>query len=247
MQRTFNYTGRRKIDQKEALFSFFGSEDSPSFNVEFRFDAKDYPEDASLYVEAYFKETRQRFDFGKTSKIVPPRNRKLTEIDLSGPTLFRVMVVDESGSHGLLLASGEAFRADKDSENEKDKSSILTVVKKPLGQMTWKVEFETGGIPELCLNNSIPNAIEKMKTDPHFQALILPAALRQVLIYFLWNESDEEDDIVEKWMAFAQYFAEQKPDVSDPIILLGWIDDVVSSFSHKFDMCDRLLHAIKED
>ncbi len=247
MQRTFNYTGRRKIEQSEALFSFFGPEDSPSFNVEFRFDAKEYPDDASLYVEAYYKETRQRFYFGTISKIVPPSDRGLTQLDLSGSTLFRIMIVDESGLHGLLLASGEAFRGDKDNNDDQDKTSILTVVKKPLGQLTWKVEFETGGVPELCINNSIPNAIEKMKSDPHFQALVMPAALRQVLIYFLWNDTDEDDEIASKWMGFAKYFGEEKPDDNDPVRLINWVDDVVSSFSQRFEMCDRLLNAIKED
>ncbi|WP_339670980.1 hypothetical protein [Dasania marina] len=246
MQRTFNYTGRQKIEQGEAIFSFFGSEESPSFNVEFRFNSKKYPDDSSLYVEAYYKETRQRFFFGKTSKIVPPLDRTLTEIDLSGSTLFRVMVVDESGSHGLLLASGEAFRGDKNINNEQDRSSILAVVKKPMGQLTWKVEFEAGGIPELCINNNIPNAIDKMKYDPYFQSLILPAALRQVLVYFLWNETDEDDEICSKWMEFAKYFGEAKPDDDDPVRLVNWIDDVVSSFSQSFDMCDRLLSVIKE-
>ena len=246
MQRTLNYTGRKKIDQADALFSFFGPEDSPSFNVEFRINENDFPQDSSLYVEAYYKETRQRYDFGKVSKIIPPEDRLLSEIDLSGPTLFRVLVVDESDSHGLLLASGNSFRADKDDDDEKDRSSILTVVKKPMGQLTWRVEFETGGVPELCLNTSIPNAIDKMKSDPHFQALVLPAALRQVLIYFLWNEVDEDNDVAKKWMDFAHYFGEEKPDTEDPLTLIGWVDDVVSAFSLKFNLCDRLLKAVKE-
>ncbi len=247
MQRTFNYTGRKKIDQSEALFSFFGPEDSPSFNVEFRINENDFPNESSVYVEAYYKETRQRYNFGKISKITPPEDRSITEVDLSGSTLFRVLVVDESESHGLLLASGKAFRADKDNNEEKDRSSILTVVKKPMGQLTWRVDFETGGIPELCLNSNIPNAIDKMRSDPHFQALVLPAALRQVLIYFLWNEDDEDNEVAEKWMEFAKHFGEEKPDNPDPLTLMGWVDEIVSEFSIKFNLCDRLLKAIKED
>jgi hypothetical protein len=247
VQRIFNYTGRKKIDKSEALFSFFGPEDTPSFNVEFRLNENDFPKESSLYVEAHCGETRQRFAFGKISKIVPPEDRSLTEVDLSRPTLFSVLVVDESKKHGLLLASGISFRGDKDNNEEKDRSSILTVVKKPMGQLTWRVEFETGGVPELCLNTSIPNAIDKMRSDPHFQALVLPAALRQVLIYFLWNEEDEDNEIAEKWMEFAKYFGEEKPDSEDPLTLMGWVDDVVSAFSMKFNLCDRLLKAVKED
>ncbi|MFQ3246618.1 MAG: hypothetical protein ACI9SP_003271 [Arenicella sp.] len=247
MQRTFNYTGRKRIEQTEALFSFSGPEDLPSFNVEFKINEHDFPLESSLYVEAYYKETRQRYDFGKISKIVPPADRSLTKVDLSGSTLFRVLIVDESESQGLLLASGSSFRADGDSNEEKDRSSILTVVKKPMGQLTWRVDFDTGGPPELCLNTNIPNVIDKMRTDPHFQALVLPAALRQVLMYFLWNEDDLDNEAVGKWMVFAEYFGEEKPESTDPSTLMDWVDNVVSEFSMKFTLCDRLLKAVEEE
>ena len=249
MQRTLNYTGRRKIEKKEALFSFTEEADGvPEFNVLFSFDEAEYPADASIYVEAHHKETRQRYDFGKISKITPPADRKLKEIDLSGPTLFKVLIVDESGRHGLLLASGEEFRADADNKDDENKSSLLAVVTRPLGQLTWTVEFETGGMPELCLNSRIPNAIEKMRLDPIFQALILPAALRQVLTYYLWNNDDEEDsESCQHWMAFSKLFAESKPESDDPSDLLNWIDEVVEGFTTRFDLSDRLVNASREE
>lgn len=193
MQRTLNYTQRKRIEQKQAQFSF-SDEDSevPEFDVTFNLDFSDYPADATLYVEAYHKETRQRFSYGKVSRITPPQNRNLGQIDLSGPILFRVIIVDESGNHGLLLASGEGFRADEGEDKDR-RSSLLSVALRPLQQTPWKVEFETGGPPELSLNRSIPNALEKMRTDPVFQSLILPAALRQVLTFYMWNEDDESE------------------------------------------------------
>ena len=247
MQRTFNYTGRKRIEQTEALFSFTGPDETPSFAVEFRIRESEYPKDASVYVEAHYKETRQRYYFGKVSKIIPPEDSSLTEVDLSGPTLFRVMIVDESAENGLLLASGENFRADIDPNEEKDRSSIITVVKKDLGQQTWTLAFETGGAPELCINSKIPNAIEKLRADPYFQGLILPAAFKQVLIFYLWNEDLGETEISKKWMEFAETYGEKMPDSNDPETLMSWVDDVVSEFSKEFNMCDRLLQGIKED
>ena len=244
MQRTFNYTGRRKIAQAEALFSLTGPSECPSFNVLFKIEPNEFPEDAALYVEAYYKETRQRFSFGVISRIAPPEDTQLNDIDLSGPTLFRVIIVDEKNSHGLLLASGEAFRADV-GESDQDKTSILKVVQRPLGKETWKIEIETGGNPALILNNSIPDAIEKMKSDPYFQALVLPAALRQVLMYFLWNEEDQEKEVCEKWMSFAKHFGGEIPYGTDPSTLMGWVDDVVEDFSANFDLCDRLVTVLK--
>ena len=248
MQRTLNYTERRRIDQKEALFSFTEADDGiPSFNVKFNLDTDFYPDDADLLVEAHYKETRQRFHFGKISNIAPPENRKLDQLDLTGPTLFRVMIVDTSGHHSLLLASGDQFRGDSDTKEEENKSSLLTVKTSPhLGQITWRIEFDTGGIPELYLNNRIPGAIQKMSEDPLFQSLVLPAALRQILMYFLWNDN-EESEYSKRWMTFASSFAENKPEDNDPEALTSWVEDVVAGFSTRFDLCDRLVNSERSD
>jgi hypothetical protein len=247
MQRTLNFTNRKRIEQKDALFSITDtSSEVPEFNVVFNLDATQFPADSHLYVEAHHKETRQRFDFGTVSKIRPPTNRLLEELDLSGPILFRVIIVDESGKHGLLLASGENFRADGGDADDDNKSSILTVTTRPMGQLTWKVEFETGGLPELCLNNNIPNAIEKMRVDQTFQALILPPALRQVLIYYLWSD-DQESEIYQHWMAFAMLFTDAKPDGEGANELLEWVDEVVEGFVTLFGMCDMLVNEMRGD
>ena len=243
MQRTLNYTQRRRIEQKQAQFSFADkSAEVPEFDVTFGIDSSHYPDDAALYVEAYHKETRQRFSFGKVSKIVPPQNRKLEQIDLSGAILFRVIIVDETGRHGLLLASGEGFRADA-ADDEESKSSIFAVVSRPLNQIPWKVDFDTGGPPELCLNSSIPNAIEKMRTDAVFQSLILPAALKQVLTFYMWNE-DSDSEVSERWLSFASLFSD-KPESNDPAELMDWIEDVVDGFTARFDLCDRLNNELR--
>lgn len=244
MQRTFNYTQRRKIEKKEAQFSFEkDSLDSPVFNAHFSLDTTLYPSEAVIYVEAYYKETRQRFDYGSVANIQPPKSRVLDKLDLTGPIKFRVLIVDERESHGLLLASGDDFRAD-DSDDD-DRSSILPVRKRDLGQLTWKVEFETGSMPELCVNNAIPDVIEKVKSDPVFQSLILPSALKQVLVYYLWNEEDEDNDNYQQWLSFAEMLADKKPSTVDVIELLTWVDEVVENFSSRFDLTDRLMHSMR--
>ena len=246
MQRTLNYTGRKRIEQKEALFSFGNdNNDVPEFNVEFKLASVDYPQDASLYVEAYYKETRQRFSFGRVSAIKPPTDRRLNQIDLSGPPQFRVTIVGGSNKHCLILASGEGFRADADDKPDDNRSSILNVKTWDLGQKTWEISFETDGMPELLLNKKIHNPIERMRSDPMFQALILPAALKQVLTWYLWN-SGEESEGRAYWMAFAGLFGEKKRDDDDPVEMAQWIDTVVDGFATKFGLCDKLINSTGE-
>jgi len=248
MQQTLNYTNRKRIEKHEALFSFVeNGVEVPEFNVLFKFDPEAYPADASLYVEAHHNETRQRFGFGKISRITPPKNRKLDELDLSGSIHFSVLIVDETGKHGLLLASGTGFKADTDDGEENNRSSILTVRSTSnLGQLPWKIEIVSGELPTLYLNSSIPNAIEKMRIDPVFQSLILPAALKEILTFYLWNE-DQESEEAKQWLAFAVTFAEPTPESKDPSEMLEWVEEVVLGFAKRFDLSDRLVNNIREE
>lgn len=245
MQTTLNYTNRKRIEKKEVLFSFTEDEaEIPEFNVLFNMDMDRYPSDASVYVEAYHKETRQRFDFGKVSNISPPEDRRLTELDHSGSIQFRVLIVDESGKNGLLLASGTKLNAKSD--DGLDKSSILSVKSVDLGQIPWKMQMEYGERPILLLNNSIPNSIHKMRHDQVFQSLILPAAFREILTFFLWND-DNQSDQAKQWFAYADDFAESKPTTQDTSELLDWVDAVVTEFAKRFDLSDRLVKNLNEE
>ena len=101
MRRQLNYTGKKKVTRKEAIFSFADDSDPiPEFNVLWSLDEESYPENAAIYVEAHYKETRQRFCYGTIGSIMPPANRCLDQLDLTGTTLFDVLIVDETGRHG---------------------------------------------------------------------------------------------------------------------------------------------------
>lgn len=243
MQRTFNYTSRKKIERIEAIFSL-SEEVVPEFDVDLRLaDIEQYPDDASLYVEAHYKETRQRFSFGKISKITPPSDRKLTEIDLSGTVQFDLLIVDETSKRGLLLARGERFTAGDDSKEDSKRSGIFDVLTRPLDQLAWKIDIENGQKPQLILNNHIPDAMSRIRSDAIFQSLILPSALKQVLTYYLWNEEDEEgDENFQIWLQLGEFYGEEKPESSDPAELLLWIDKVVGNFAKQFDLSDRLVN-----
>jgi len=240
MQRTFNYTNRKKITKEQAKFTLVSTGNVPEFSVIFNLPDDSYPEDALLFVEAYCKETRQRFSFGNASRIQPPVNLVLDEIDLSAPTQFRVLVVDETGKHGKIIASGEGFKPAGDEDND-NKSSLLPVHARQMGDVVWKIEINTGGKPELCINSKIPDGIGKIKSDPLFQSLVLPAAMREILLQYLWNEDNyDEDENYERWVAFATLLAGEKPASNDQEALSSWVEECVEEFSTRFGMCDLL-------
>ena len=185
MQRTINHTGRRKIEAKEIHINIQDQENgAPVFDVDFSLNREKLPDSASIYIEAYQRNTLQRFNFGTVGNIRKPENRELDQIDLTSPTLFRIRIVDEAEHLGRLIASAERLKP-KDESDEEQRSSLLVVRSRHLGQQTWKIEFDTGGKPELCINRRIPDAIGQLKSNPQFQSLILPGAFRQVLTFFL--------------------------------------------------------------
>lgn len=248
MQRTINHTGRRKVETKELQINMLeDSNGKLSFDVDFSLNREKLPDTASIYIEAYQRNTLQRFNFGKVGEIRKPENRELDQLDLSSPTLFRIRIVDENENLGRLVASAERLKPE--GENDEDqRSSLLVVRSRPLGQQTWKVEFDTGGKPELCINSRIPDAIGQLKNNPQFQSLILPGAFRQVLMFLLWNEDDEsEGSVAEEWMTFAEHIASERPHGDDPSQLLAWIDEVVERFSEAFELCDILLQKLEGD
>lgn len=241
MQRTFNYTGRARIDRSEVQIRLDNVDgEVPLIDADFNFRERGLPKDSKIYVEAYHRNTLKRFDFGTLDSMVKPADRRLDGIDHSGPTLFRVRVVDESEEIGKVLASAEKLRAHGEDDDE-NRTSLLTLRTRPLAQQTWKLEFETGGKPELVINSNVPGAIERLRSDVLFKTLILPAALREILMFYIWSESDDDDPVVEQWMMFAETIAMKRPAEKTYDVQLEWIEDVVDRFSERFELCDQLV------
>ena len=241
MLRTLNYTGRIKINRTQAVFSINSQKEAcPNFDVALSLDEDEFPSDAKVYIEAYYQQTQQRFDFGTISQTKPPVNRDLNEIDLSGPTLFRVLVVDETGNHGLLLGSGSQFKA-KDDGADEHRTSLLSVRSFDMGEVPWRLNIANNLEPELLLNSKLGNPIEKIKSDATFQALVLPSVLREILSYYLWNEEGIDDnDACRRWFTYAELLGDKKPTTDDPSDLTDWINNVIREFCEQFSLVGSL-------
>jgi hypothetical protein len=238
---TINHTGRRKLKRSEVKISLHERPASPpNFDAQFAFKVGSLPSDAAVFVEAYHRNTQQRFSFGTVGAPKPPETTLLDELDLSGPVLFRVRIVDQADNEGQLLASASGLRAEGDSDEEQ-RSSLIVVRSVPMGEQIWRMSFEDNSKPELLINNRIPDPIGQIKGDHTFQALILPAALRETLTFFIWNDEIDDDSIQQEWINFAETLGGDRPSGDDANDQLVWIDDVVDAFSSKFKLCEMLV------
>lgn len=251
ISRHINHTGRRKIKHSEVEIAMIDQgEKPPSFQATFNLDLEQLPLEADLFVEAYHRNTSQRFNFGTAGAPLAPSDTTLTDIDLSGPTLFRVKVVDNSESIGRLIASAERL-SPKDEDTEEQRASLLIFKSLPeMGNLTWKLSFNEEHKPVLCINNRIPEAKHQLMHNPLFQSLVLPAAFREVLLYILWSEDDEptEDTWHSQWIEFSNKLAQEDCPIAegDCDRLMGWIDDVVRAFSESHHLCDHLIKRMED-
>ena len=238
---TINHTGRRKLNRSEVKISLLERPASPpEFDAQFTFKANSLPSEAAIFIEAYHRNTQQRFSFGTVEAPKPPETTLLNELDLSGPVLFRVRVVDRTENEGQLIASVSGLRAEGDSD-EDQRSSLIVVRSVPMGEQIWRISFEDNSKPELLINNRIPDPIGQIKGDHTFQALILPAAFRETLTFFVWNDEIDDDSIQQEWISFAEKLGGDRPASEDANDQLAWIDDVVDAFSSRFRLCEMLV------
>ena len=250
MQRTFNYTGRSRITRDEVAITVIDqAPEPPAFDVQFGF-LKRFPPESRLYVEAYHKATLQRFDYGTVGNPKPPAHRVLDSVDLTGSVLFRVRVVDESGSIGRLLGAAEAIRPEGD-DDDQNRDSLMVLKSGNLESLPWRVEMDSAdGKPILWVNNRIPDAISRAKTDPTFFALVMPAALHQVLTHMVVHddlvEDGEEEGAKRNWITMAESLHSPLPDSRDRADLEDWVDSVVQGFCQRMEITDALVSRMEE-
>jgi len=249
IQRRFNHTGRKKLDRSKITISINEKDDEdPSFDFKYDFDGLKLPGHARIFVEPYYKSSFMRFDFGTVEAPNYPDNTMLTEIDHGSSILFRVLVVDESGHVGKLLASANRVGS-VDIDDQEGIEPLISVREKDLGNQTWKLEL-AGAKPELVINNRIPSFLSSIKHDVTYQGLIFPSIIREILNHILIVSSDNDDDADDawqkKWLAFAKDLVETEiPDDGETDERRNWIDDVVSEFCNQEKICDKIIDVIE--
>lgn len=241
MKRRFNYTGREKLTKDAVKISINKANGKPkSITAKLNFNEIKYPGNTKIYLDAYHKTDRKRFDFGKISNTVIPEDLTVDELAYTDNLMFRLMLIDESGEKGKIIAHADRIRADE----EADKKPILPVRFDDLGQQIWKLEFtgEEGG-PILCINNKIPALENLVKSDSVFFMYVFPAAIREILTHMIFIDTVENPDEPSvtwhnDWLKFSKMILphEPVPDLDPNEItkddMVNWIDQVVEEFCY---------------
>lgn len=236
MRSRINSTGRIRIPHDRIVIQ---PGDGGRFHLTLDLSGMQLAVDAGVIVEAHRQSVTERFDFGTVDAPSPPSPPVLRQIEIEDAQ-FRVKVV-EPGT-GKLLA--RADRLAVDGGRVAGRRELLPVRVKHLGPLPWKAELEHGNEPVLLLNDRIPGAASRITGDREFQALILPAAFREVLT-LLWaaGETPEPDDDTppSRWLAFAENLAgAETPDWQDLDAVSSWIDAACDEFAARHDFMSAL-------
>lgn len=190
------------------------------------------PPDSLVVIIANRDRTAMRFDWGTVAQPVPPQDCSLTEIQ-SNP-VFRVMILAPDGS-GRMLALADRVKPKRGVIQE----SLLWLQEEDLGKEVWRLDFADGN-PTMLVNKNIPGISMAVREDDAFRALVIPEALRAILIRALIvDDYDIEDDegSWSDWIGFIRNFhTEEFPSTSDggdPTEKTDWIEAAVEAFTEQ--------------
>jgi len=243
MKRRFNYTGRNKLTMDKIKISLNDSDKGKkSINAKIDLSDSKYPEDARVFLDAYHKTERKRFDFGTVSEIKVPYDLTIDELAFTDNLMFRIVIVDESSKNGLIVAHADRIRTD----DNLDKKPILPVSFENLNYQAWKIEFkgDSNG-PILCINNQIPNIEYIVKNDPMFFIYIFHTVVKEIFLHMIFVDvvedlEDPSTDWHADWIDFAKKLLPNEAlpkslnhhdeNEFDKETVLNWIDKIIEEF-----------------
>ncbi len=243
MKRRINSTGRRNIplDKLTIRLQDGGPGGARSFSAnlakitELGLDAN-----GRVYVEPYVNSSSMRVSFGTVGALSAPADTRLTEIDSGGALLFRVVVVDESGEVGKILAVANSIRPIDESDEQDDQKAILPLRLRDIGEAVWQLDMVGAERPELVINNRIPFLADRLKSDPLLQGTIIPHAMAAVIRAAMAEDADEELPWVQDWRKFAAgLLGEELPEDHEQEDLEDRIDSAVEKFSNRMKFATK--------
>lgn len=257
MPRRLNYTGRKKINQTDALIRLRRTEHGLSFDADLRlaeYNLEQLTPPPHVYVEAYRGASTlwKRFDFGRVGTLSPPPDCSLNEFSIPEGILFRVKVSAEGALLGQLIAEADRIRPRHPDEQEDYGLPLIEhAPADDIGDELWRVDF-AGAMPLLKINTRVPMGVNQFLADFHYRSMFAPAVMRQVLTRILVIEGGAEIDEDEAdWRVRWLTFASQLPGVGNrpsPIengidldSVEDWINRAVEAFASRAALFDRFV------
>lgn len=242
VQRRVNSTDRIRITRDRVNIVLDPPVDASSFphaSATIDLAGFDFPPDADIVLEAYYRSSSMRFACGNVGRLAIPARMELSDIDLGGAIQFRLLVI--ASDSGRILGSAEGLRPAKTGESP-DRQPLLTLRETNLGHELWRIYVDPRVGPVLCVNNTIAGLAAQIRTVPLLQGLVLPHAFRMILQELSAEGEDEADDLWGNgWRKFlTEIGLPIEPEDDDPETVENWIQSAVVAFCELKDFVSRV-------
>jgi|SRR5215216_1534081 len=187
-----------------------------------------------VFCVAQAGKTSQRFDMGT---VVTQRreNLLLDEIDTSESLRFRILVHEEGNTQ--MAASAENLRPRDENESE----SLLPMEPADLGQLLWKLDFNSDG-PVLKFNSAVFPSAAGVENYLPFAALVLPEAVRKIVEKIAEQPDilDDEEEPLSSWGSWIDSFGLDRPHELEEDEKFEWCNRVIEAFCNRHSFAARL-------
>lgn len=242
MIRKFNYTNRKKINRESVGIILNHDKKEKYFEAQLNLSNGNFPDHAKVYIEAYYKTSYMRFNYGSISNICAPPSTKLNDFVNTDLIYFRIKIVDETKITGRILGLVSGIEPKNLESDQKNRMAILKVnYDADLGQRLYNLEFdEIEDFPILEINRKLENGSELVKSDI-FLSTIYPSVIKDVATEIV-NDQDswqEDDDCWQGyWIKFFKMTLEinsLRPNYNEEEeTKREWVDEVVNAFCYKY-------------
>lgn len=241
MIRRLNFTGRKRIRREDVRILVTRREGLPAvFKVALNLSEYGLPPDAPVFFEAYRQTSWMRFNGGTVASIATCEF-ELTEFGDPDGVLFRVRVGSPTPHDRRILAEADQISGSSTGEGPQGRESLLPVKGEDLGDLLWEIDFD-GVRPLLKINARLD--WRALARHPAFEALVLPAALREILQAAVREEGADPDDTKTWWGQWVR-FATKLPGVP-PLDRDAaedekreWVEEAVRAFARRGELLSR--------
>lgn len=244
---------RTKIKQEDIRITLDVSGSVKRFTASLSLGAYDFPLDAIVVIEAKQLLETLRFDIGQIRGLGGPVTRDVSRL-VEDRIAFNVLVLDPATARKLGTAT--TVRPNVGGKVPDHANSLLPVESRDLDPLVWEIEYsdqdEDGhtDAPVLIVDSRAAGESPAFFLhDPSVRALVLPAAMREVLIKILIIEETpferESRSWKNSWIRLASRLAgEDPPDPDDANFKEEagrWIDTATRELARRGDLMSAYL------
>ena len=242
MKRTFNYTGRRRIDRKHIQIRLVDSTpEGTTIAVSTELSEYQFPITAKAFLEVRAESASKRFELGNPFAPFWHDQFFINEFAVTDSTIFWFRVVEAETTGRLLGGLDKGIQLANPADLITEQDALLPVKWGQTGQEVWRLECDATLGPTLYISEALQANFAQFANDPMFVACVVPQAFRRILLFALSGDDEQDIHDTESWLhewyrwmmslSDLRAVASQLEDGIDEDDLERWIDDAVDGFS----------------